>query len=488
MNQDQLRNMSLEDLLGNIPREYRNINVNDIVLDSRQVKPGTAFFALRGSKQHGLDYKDEALARGATAIIYDSDSYDGDIAGPVISIPKLGNKIGRYANIFYKKKSNLNLVGVTGTNGKSSVAYISSLARINSGYKCGYIGTIGKGIPPNLLKETSLTTPDCFSLHKQISDLDVDNLIMEVSSHALSQNRIDGLDFQVAVFTNLSHDHLDYHVTYDAYEIAKLSLFQIPTLKKAVVFLDDDFSNKVIKKIPKGVEVISTSLKSGADITGRIISCDINGIVMDVSDSESNATINSPLLGDFNAENLIISLGILKSLGASLIEASRLLSLCPGVIGRMHSFGGDKEKPLVVIDYAHSPASIEKALRFLSRNKKGSLWCVFGCGGARDSSKRKEMGNIVASIADHIILTDDNPRNEDPNKIISDISSGIKNHPSLLIERDRFSAISNAISSARKEDTILIAGKGDEEKQYLAKETIDFSDLSEVQKALGALN
>ena len=488
MNQDHSRDMNLEDLLGKIPREYRNIKVNDIVLDSRQVKPGSVFFALRGSKKHGLDYKNEALARGAAAIVYDSNFYDSDISGPAISIPKLGSKIGKYANIFYKKRSNLNLVGVTGTNGKSSVAYISSLARINGGYKCGYIGTIGKGIPPNLLKETSLTTPDCFSLHKQISDLDVDNLIMEVSSHALSQNRIDGLEFQVAVFTNLSHDHLDYHVTYNAYEIAKLSLFEIPTLKKAVVFLDDDFSNKVIKKIPKSVEVISTSLTSDADITGRILSCDINGIVMDVNDSKSNSKIISPLLGDFNAENLIISLGILKSLGVNLIEASRLLSLCPGVIGRMQPLGGGKEKPLVIIDYAHSPDSIERVLRFLSRNKKGNLWCVFGCGGSRDRSKRKVMGNIVASIADHIVLTDDNPRNEDPDRIISDISSGIKNHPSLLIERDRFSAISNVVSSARHEDTILIAGKGDEEQQYLAEETINFSDLSEVKKALGALN
>ena len=290
------------------------------------------------------------------------------------------------------------------------------------------------------------------------------------------------------MFTNLSHDHLDYHVTYSAYEIAKLSLFEIPTLKKAVVFLDDDFSNKVIKKIPKSVEVISTSLKSDADITGRILSCDINGIVMDVSDSESSSKIISPLLGDFNAENLIISLGILKSLGVNLIEASRLLSLCPGVIGRMQPLGGGKEKPLVIIDYAHSPDSIERVLRFLSRNKKGNLWCVFGCGGSRDRSKRKVMGNIVASLADHIVLTDDNPRNEDPDRIISDISSGIKNHPSLLIERDRFSAISNAVSSARYEDTILIAGKGDEEQQCLAEETINFSDLSEVKKALGALN
>ena len=487
MMMNQSREVSLFELIGSDSKGLGDIKINDIVLDSRQVNPGAAFFALKGSKDHGLDFKDEALSRGAVVIIYEQDSNYKDIIGPAVGIQDLRSKLGSYANIFFSKNKNLNLVGVTGTNGKSTVAYISALARVYGGNSSAYIGTIGKGVPPEIYQESSLTTPDCFTLHKQIRDLDAEDVIMEVSSHSLAQNRIDGLDFNIAAFTNLSHDHIDYHKTLEEYKEVKSDFFKTPTLQKAIIFVDDKFSKKIINKISKNVEIITTSLKKDADITGKILRCDLDGIVLEVKDSKIGSKIFSPLLGDFNAENLIVSLGILKALGINLDEASSLLSQCSNITGRMHTFGGEEGKPFVVVDYAHTPAALERVLKFLSNIKKSKLWCIFGCGGSRDSSKRSIMGNIAAKLSDYIILTDDNPRNEDPEKIISDICLGIKDYPNLLIERDRANAISGAIKIANHEDIILVAGKGHENQQFFDKEIINSSDLSIVKNALGDL-
>ncbi|MFL2553667.1 MAG: UDP-N-acetylmuramoyl-L-alanyl-D-glutamate--2,6-diaminopimelate ligase [Candidatus Rariloculaceae bacterium] len=478
--------ITLGEVFGAAAGSLAGMKIDDLVVDSRQVKPGTGFVALPGSHGHGLDYLDDARARGATAIIYEPLEDQPRVDAPAIEIPGLSSQLGQIAKAFFgRPAAPLKLAGVTGTNGKSTVAHLIAQAHTLRGIDCGYLGTLGYGVPPNLTAQT-LTTPDCLSLHRTLRSLAVDYVALEVSSHALAQDRIAGLEFDTAVFTNLSQDHLDYHGTFDKYRDAKASLFGLGSLRNAVFFVDDPAASVIAKRLGPEVTRIDVSMENNADIRGRLLTSDLYGIQLEVQGPGGLAIIKSSLVGDFNAENLLLAIGVLLAWDISLTDACDALGRCASLPGRMQVFGGDHEAPWVIVDYAHTPAALARVLENLQRAATSELWCVFGCGGQRDSGKRAAMGSAAARIANHIVLTDDNPREEDPDAIIADIRSGIPSHPHVWVEHDRALAISDAVCRARVGDIVLIAGKGHERTQSIASGEREFSDDLVVEQALEA--
>jgi UDP-N-acetylmuramoyl-L-alanyl-D-glutamate--2,6-diaminopimelate ligase len=330
-----------------------------------------------------------------------------------------------------------------------------------------------------------LTTPDCLSLHRALNSLAVGYAAMEVSSHALAQDRIAGLEFHTGVFTNLSRDHLDYHGSFDRYRDAKATLFELPSLRYAVMFADDPSASVLADRLHSSVTRIDVSMERDADIRGRIVRSDLHGTQLDVQGPSGASVITSPLVGDFNAENLLLALGALLAWDISFDDACDSLSRCTSLPGRMQVLGGDHEAPWVVVDYAHTPAALTRALENLRHAGSNALWCVFGCGGQRDSGKRAAMGSAAAELADHIVLTDDNPREEDPGVIVADIRAGIASHPDVWVEHDRARAITDAVTEARAGDIVLIAGKGHEASQWTGSGQRQFSDVAVVEEALG---
>jgi len=445
--------MTLGELFGAAAGNLDGVQVEDLVLDSRQITPGAAFLAVQGSESHGLDHVDDALARGAVAVVYEPSASHDAVAAPSVAMPGLNTQLGELArNFFGRQAEPLTLAGVTGTNGKSTVAHLVAQAQTLRGTRCGYVGTLGSGVPPDLVSQT-LTTPDCLTLHRTLRSLSVSHAAIEVSSHALAQDRIAGLEFHTAVLTNISRDHLDYHGDLHSYQEAKARLFQLPALQYAVLFVDDPF---------------------GAALTDRL-----------ARGPGGSAVVMSSLVGDFNAENLLLALGTLIAWDVPLVEACEALSECRGLAGRMQVFGGGQNEPQVIVDYAHTPAALTRVLENLDRIGGAELWCVFGCGGQRDAGKRAAMGTAAARIADHVVLTDDNPRDEDPGVIVADIRAGLAAHPDVWVEHDRRRAITDVIEKAGADDIVLVAGKGHEDSQWIAGEQRLFSDSVVVEDALG---
>ncbi len=478
--------MTLGELFGAAAGDLGALEIRDLVLDSRQVQHGTAFLAVPGETSHGLDFAADALARGASAVVYEPMAGHGEIGGPAFAVDNLRAGLGELARAFYgRAMERLSLAGVTGTNGKSTVAHLVAEAQTFRGIPCGYIGTLGSGIPPAITPQ-DLTTPDCMTLHRTLRSLEASYAVMEVSSHALAQDRIAGLEFGTAAFTNLSHDHLDYHGTLDAYRDAKTRLFTLPSLSHAVLFADDPVSSEIARELGPAVRQIDVSLERESELSARILRSDLRGLELEVLGDGKRATISSPLIGDFNAANLLVALGVLNAWGVSLPEACDALSRCAGLPGRMQLLGGEGQ-PSVVVDYAHTPDALSRVLETLRNVTDGELWCVFGCGGQRDTAKRPAMGRAAAAFADHIVLTDDNPRDEDPGAIVADIRRGLVSHSDVWVEHDRRRAIADAISRAETGDTVLIAGKGHEESQIIAGKVRSFSDAIVVTEVLGGL-
>jgi UDP-N-acetylmuramoyl-L-alanyl-D-glutamate--2,6-diaminopimelate ligase len=476
--------MTLGELFGSAAGDLSNVRIEDLVLDSREVQPGVAFVAVPGTQNHGLDYLDDALARGAAVVVYEPSAAHPKVAAPSIAVPGLKAQLGEFARAYFGREAEpVILAGVTGTNGKSTVAHLLAEAQTLRGTPCGYFGTLGYGVPPNLVAQT-LTTADCLTLHRTLRSLAVSHAAMEVSSHALAQDRIAGLEFGTAVFTNLSRDHLDYHGDLDRYGEAKARLFRLPALHHAVLFADDPFSPVLAERLDAAVTRIDVSLQQDADIRGRLVNADLHGIKLEVRGPGGRGVITSSLVGDFNAENLLLALGALMAWEVPLADACDLLGRCSSLTGRMQVFGGDHGEPWVVVDYAHTPAALTRVLENLRRLSSAELWCVFGCGGQRDSGKRAAMGTAAARIAEHIVLTDDNPRDEDPGVIVADIRAGIAAHPDVWIEHDRRRAITDAVNRARTDDVVLVAGKGHEESQWVGGEQRKFSDRAVVEDAL----
>ena len=465
-----------------------------IALDSREIKSGSVFFALAGSQQHGLQFAGQVKRQGALAIVYDPAREGVQLANeiedvPLFAIENLADKLGEIAARFYANPSeHLNVIGITGTNGKTSCSQF--LAQVMNA--AAVIGTLGWGSPDDLQK-TLNTTPDAFALQKILAgfvDSDIKNVAMEVSSHGLVQGRVNGIRFLGAVFNNLSQDHLDYHGNMEAYFQSKLGLMQWPGLEFAVVNLDDAYAERVLPAIPIGVRVLSYSLQGKKQaytdsVNAENIQYGMTGITCDVFWQEQQARLQVSLLGDFNLQNILAVLAVMLAMGKSLVACVHALRSVKAVVGRMECFQGATDKPLVVIDYAHTPDALSKALTTLRNHCDNKLSVVFGCGGDRDKSKRKIMGKIAGELADTVIVTDDNPRFEEGQAIIDEIIVDIKT-TGLSVINDRRNAIKQAIMNSSASDIVLVAGKGHEDYQEIKGLRQPFSDREIVQTVLAS--
>lgn len=472
--------------------------IKSIALDSRRAGPGTLFLACRGVCRSGHDYIGAAVDKGAVAVAYDpivaiSPALQAQLQAhhiPLIALPNLGARAGVIAARFYLWPSQqVWAIGVTGTNGKTSVSHFLAQALHQEEAPCGLIGTLGAGLA-GALKPSPLTTPDAITVQEQLAAMAAAGAhyaVLEASSHALEQGRVSGVRFNTAIFTNLSHEHLDYHGDMNRYKAAKFRLFRQSGLGNAVINIDDAAGCALLADLPAGVAAISYGLTNPqAGLRASELHCDHRGIVMKVQGHWGEGTLVCPLLGRFNAYNLLAALGGLLTTGMPFTEALQRLSQTRAVAGRMEPVGGQGREPLLVVDYAHTPAALEQALRSLRTHLKpgGRLWCVFGCGGNRDRSKRPLMGRVAERLADFVILTDDNPRDEDPIQIIIDILAGIDEPDSVYTFRNRAEAITRTVQLAGPKDIVLIAGKGHEEYQQIGAERRPFSDREQAQQAL----
>ena len=488
--------MTLGDLLGELLPHDRpdlaGIVVDDIASDSRRLEPGAVFFALGGLTGHGLDHLHEAVQRGAAVVVYQTDSQPTVApltAVPTVPVADLSNHMGAIASRYFRTHAiAAPIVGITGTNGKTSVAWLVGEALRKLGGQCGYIGTLGWGTLPQLDAQT-LTTPDCITLHRRLAAVTAGQYpaVMEVSSHALDQARVAGVPFEVAVFTNLSRDHLDYHASMAAYADTKARLFEVDGLRHAVINVDDGFGVELASRATaRGIGVITTS--SCGEGHARLTAQRLPGTRVCLSidgDGCPTQTLRSQLLGEFNAENLILSLGVLEALGVERSDAVAALAECAPPPGRMEVFGEDGT-PTVVVDFAHTPAALERALKSVKSLVSGQLTVVFGCGGDRDKGKRAPMGEVAARWADRVILTDDNPRGESSAAITEAISAGMDPQQWVMVEHDRGTAIDWAVAHAGADDLVLVAGKGHEVAQIRDDVAVHFSDQQRVMAALEA--
>jgi UDP-N-acetylmuramoyl-L-alanyl-D-glutamate--2,6-diaminopimelate ligase len=478
------RGRTLGDLLGSAAGGYARLGISDLTLDSRAVGPGAAFVAVAGGREHGLKYAPQALERGAAIVLYEPTALLGEPPQPSLAVPNLKARLGELARAFYPTVAESRIVGVTGTNGKTTVAYVLAQVLSQPQRPCGYVGTLGYGVPPRLAPH-GLTTPDCLTLHRELAELGAPRVAMEVSSHALAQERIAGLAFHTAVFTNLTRDHLDEHGDLASYGNAKRKLFEPPGLRYAVLNADDPFAASIAASLAPGCTRVRTSIRgAAAELSARLTRSDLGGVELDVAGKFGAARLTSKLIGAFNAENLLSALGALVAQGMSLPAACAALGAAEPAPGRMEVLGGPPTLPWVVIDYAHTPDALQRVLATLEGVVAGELWCVFGCGGDRDRGKRPLMGAVAAERADRIVLTDDNPRTEDPAAIVSEIRAGLGRHPRVDVIHDRRAALQAAIERARPGDVVLVAGKGHESEQVIGNERRAFSDRAAVAEIL----
>lgn len=469
----------------------RGAAIERLTSDSRRAVPGAAFFAWPGAAADGRRHIAQAIDRGCSAVVWESEGFawEGAWKTPNTGVKGLKAQAGHIAHAFHGRPSeSLWVCGVTGTNGKTScsqwLAHVLSLRNV----KTGVIGTLGSGFP-GMLSANPNTTPDALELHRLLAEFrsaGAGAVAMEVSSHGLDQGRVNGVAFDCALFTNLTHDHLDYHGTLDAYAQAKARLFDAPGLSVAVLNLDDPFGAQLARRLAaRGVRTIGYSL-SGIAAPEFISVSSIEGQTSRIDSSWGSAEVTIPQLGRFNVANALGVLGCLMAKGIVFEEAARLLESLPQVPGRMQKIG---DRPLVLVDYAHSPDALDKvlsALRPVAQARGGRLVAVFGAGGGRDRAKRPVMGSVAAARADRVVLTSDNPRGEDPQAIVEAIREGMsgKCAGDCVVELDRARAIDAAIASADAADVVLIAGKGHEGFQEIAGRRLPFSDAAVAGAAL----
>ncbi|TXH64956.1 MAG: UDP-N-acetylmuramoyl-L-alanyl-D-glutamate--2,6-diaminopimelate ligase [Lysobacteraceae bacterium] len=488
--------MRLAELLPDIDGIAPALSICGLVQDSRAVRPGDAFVAIGGFGAHGLNFVAQARAAGARAILFEppmpEDIAVADAAdAPLIAVPGLRDRLGALADTFHDRPSQaMTTVGVTGTNGKTSTVQLLAQAWTLLGQRAGTIGTLGVGLY-GAAAPTGFTTPLVLQLHAALADLRGQGaaaVAMEVSSHALDQGRVDAVHFKVAVFTNLTRDHLDYHGTMQAYGEAKAKLFAWPGLEAAAINLDDAFGRALHARLPRSVRAIGLSSRGAADAVLRAeqIALDLAGIGFVLCAEGERHVLRSPLLGRFNVDNLLAVAGALYALGEKPAAIAATLSALWPVNGRMNRLGGDGRRSLVVIDYAHTPDALEQALTSLREHAVGRLICVFGCGGERDRGKRPQMAEIAERLADTVIVTDDNPRGESGDAIVADIVGGFSTPARAMVERDRAAAIARAIGVAGPDDIVLVAGKGHEPYQEIDGVKHPFDDAEIARACLEA--
>ena len=489
------------------------LEVSDVTLDSRTASPGALFLACPGHGHHGAEFVGEALARGARAVLYepspgalelvetaltglacDRSGGGGDVF--VAPVPQLSRHAGIIADRFFGEPSQaVTVAGITGTNGKTTCAWLLAQALGQCDRPAAYMGTIGFGFP-GVLAATEHTTGDAVTVHRRLAamrELGAEVVSMEVSSHALDQHRVGGVRFHTAAFTNLTRDHLDYHGTMTAYADAKARLFAWPGLALRVINVDDEFGAQLAVQLSPAPLVITTRTGErhqpcGARVVSALrVAAAISGLIIDVESSWGAARLDVPLIGEFNADNALTVLAVLLAWDIPLARAAAALQSCRAAPGRMEAFGGRDAAPLAIVDYAHTPDALAKALRAARRHCRGRLRVIFGCGGDRDPGKRPMMGRIAAELADELVLTDDNPRGEPPERIVADILTGIPAGAATRVEHDRALAIRTTLERSGPEDVVLIAGKGHEEYQIYGSERRPFSDQSVARAALEAM-
>ncbi|MEM7083668.1 MAG: UDP-N-acetylmuramoyl-L-alanyl-D-glutamate--2,6-diaminopimelate ligase [Pseudomonadota bacterium] len=486
---------SLAQLLEGIVDQVPECAIEFVTLDSRQVKPGSLFLATSGIRRHGLEFAQQAFANGAAAVLYEPVKGIVPPTAPpgkvVLPIHHLSAHIGAIASRFFDEPSiDLNICGVTGTNGKSSVTHLVASALRLCGQRCGQMGTLGFGLT-DPLTSSEFTTPDAVSVQQRLGWLReqrASHVAMEVSSHALDQHRVNAVGFDVAVFTNLSRDHLDYHADLAEYAAAKKRLFEQFPITRAVINIDDAYGRELHAFVREfsPVTVITNDSAQAAEfdevLVAGNIQTQVHGLAFDVAGSFGQGRVESSLLGRFNAANILSALGVLLHWQIPFDQALAALSRVKAPAGRMESFGRDSDAQFVV-DYAHTPDALDNALRALRPHCEGRLWCVFGCGGDRDRGKRPLMAR-AAEMADQVIVTNDNPRYEDPETIIEEIMVGFTSHENVHVEPDRARAITRAVDNARTGDIVLIAGKGHESYQVVGSDRLEFCDRKLISELL----
>ncbi len=480
--------MTAAEVIGQL--EARGVKVASLCGDSRRVVPGDVFVALPGHHTDGRAYIADAVAKGAVAVLASGREL-GDVGVPALAVDNLSALSGEIAHLVYGRPSEqLWLAGVTGTNGKTSVSQWIAQAMNLFDCKCAVIGTLGNGFPGEL-RESPNTTPDAITLHRTLAGFVAEGAVacaMEVSSIGLDQERVTGASFDVAVFTNLTRDHLEYHSSMEAYGTAKARLFTLPTLNAAVLNLDDEFGRELARRLKGRLHTIGYTLGGApAAAVDRLLTAENltmagAGLAFEVD----GVRFAAPVVGRFNAANLLAVIGALLAGDETLDDIAAVLPRIQPPPGRMQTLGGDG-RPLVVVDYAHTPDALEKALSTLRETaaaRQGRLVCVFGCGGERDPGKRPLMGAVAERLADRVLLTSDNPRGEAPAAIIAAIVQGMKAAPA--IEADRATAIRLAVEQADDADVIMLAGKGHEPYQEVMGTRHPFSDVEQARLALEA--
>lgn len=467
---------------------FKNIDITGISYNSKTTKKGDIFVCLVGEHTDGHEFAQNAIEAGAAALLVERKVEGTKI--PQVVVASTRHKIADIADRFYSSPSKgINLIGITGTNGKTTVTHLIQKIFEENNQKCALIGTLGYKLSSNGeyrdAKHTTPQAPELQATLRMIKDVEkIDNVVMEVSSHALDQNRVGGCRFNGAVFTNLTQDHLDYHITMDNYFKAKALLFE--HLKEndfAVINADDEYGDRFISVVPEGVRVLTYGVRQQSDVMARNINFSLNGAEFTLVANAKEHKVNLHMNGMFSVYNVLAAVTAALAIGINIETALKALQNVKGVAGR---FEVVVKKPLVIVDYAHTPDGLENVLKSAREitPEDGKLICLFGCGGDRDATKRPKMGAIAEKLADKIVITSDNPRSEDPQTIITDIIAGLKsvNTESVIVEPDRGTAIGLLKSIANNNDVVVIAGKGHEDYQILKDKTIHFDDREEARK------
>ncbi|MEH6635604.1 MAG: UDP-N-acetylmuramoyl-L-alanyl-D-glutamate--2,6-diaminopimelate ligase [Halioglobus sp.] len=479
--------MPLSELLANDSCPGAATMIAGMQLDSRKVHAGDVFLAVPGDRHDGRQFIEQAVANGAAAVVAEAPvaGFVDEIPVPLVEIPELHLEVGVLASRLFGNPSRaMRMVGVTGTNGKTTTTrLIAQLSRL-LGNTCGAIGTLGASLQDDVVAAGN-TTPDPVALQRQLKqwrDLGVDTVCMEVSSHALVQGRVNGVAFETAIYTNLSHDHLDYHGTMDAYGRAKLQLFAMEGLRHAVINIDDEFAAQVQAIVDRDVQLLTYSA-SGAAADVRVEKTQFydGGVRGQMHTPWGSAEFHSPLPGSFNLANLAAAVTALALAGEKLLAILEAVTQLQPVPGRMQAIPNTLGLQ-VIVDYAHTPDALEHVLRALKPHVSGALVTVFGCGGDRDRNKRQVMGRVACQLSDKVVVTSDNPRSEEPSQIMRDVESGCSGNYTMV--EHRAEAIIQALSEAHAGDCIVIAGKGHEDYQIVQDQRLHFSDAEQARAAL----
>lgn len=485
--------MKLDELIEHLDYKdlinFKNVEISGISYNSKTTKKGDIFVCLTGEYTDGHEYAQNAIENGAAALLVER-RVDVDKKIPQVVVSSTRHKIADIADRFYSSPSRgINLIGITGTNGKTTVTHLIQKIFEENGQKCALIGTLGyklsSGGEYRDAKHTTPQAPELQATLRMIKDVEkIDNVVMEVSSHALEQNRVGGCCFNGAVFTNLTQDHLDYHITMDNYFEAKALLFKgLSEGDFAVINADDEYADRFLNVVPDGVKKFTYGVKKSADVMAKDINFSLNGAEFILVTKDGEFPVNLHMNGMFSVYNVLAAVTASIAMGIDLKVALKALENVKGVAGRFEVVA---KKPLVIVDYAHTPDGLENVLNSAREitPKDGKLICLFGCGGDRDATKRPKMGAIAEKIADKIVITSDNPRSEDPQTIITDIIAGLKstNPDKVTVEPDRGHAIALLKTIAGNNDVVVIAGKGHEDYQILKDRTIHFDDREEARK------